>query len=215
MDSRTNPPPLTLGYEDVETVLAQTFGVRPAEQKKWFRAKMTYIRRFGLTPVSGRGRVIRYDTDWITRWYFALLLLIRADRDPAKVIQFIISEWKRRAPSLDADMDTAAVERGEGTLRTIAARARASQGRNDHVILTIDLDDTGAPKVGYMTGVAGMTGLGYRLAEGPLVMVFDLSAALAKLDRLIDKAANPEPEPPKPKTAQEILRDHMRQRGEE
>ena len=30
--------------------------------------------------------MIRYDRDWITKWFFALLLTVRADRDPTKVI---------------------------------------------------------------------------------------------------------------------------------
>ena len=74
----------------------------------------------------------------------------------------------------------------------IAEKARASRGRKeDHVILTIDLDLSGVPLVvRYMTGVGAMTVLGYDLAkDARLVMVFDLTAALRQLDAAIDKAA--------------------------
>jgi hypothetical protein len=206
MDSMTPHPP-TLGYEDVERVLADLFAVKPRDREGWFRGKLIYLRRNGLTPPSGRGRVIAYDREWITKWFLALLLTLRLDRDPAKVIQFLMAEWSRR-------VSPSAVDRGEGTLREIAARARESKHRDDHVILTIDHDLSGALTVRYMTGIRAMEAFGYSLAEdGRLVMVFDLTVALRRLDDAIDKATMP-PEPPK-KTVHEILHDLMRRQGKE
>ena len=63
MDSRITPPPPTLGYLQVEALLADLFGVKPRDREGWFRARIIKLRKYKLTPPSGRGKVISYTAE--------------------------------------------------------------------------------------------------------------------------------------------------------
>ena len=47
-----------------------------------------------------------------------------------------------------------------------------------------------------------------------MVAIVDLTVALRQLDAAIDKAANPETEPPKPTAREILLREHLKRQGE-
>jgi hypothetical protein len=74
------------GYQQVENALAVAFGVTVAGRPA-LRGRIQHLRRLGLTPRSGRGKVIPYDFEWAARWYLALLLTMRLGRDPRVAVQ--------------------------------------------------------------------------------------------------------------------------------
>jgi hypothetical protein len=208
MDSRITPPPPTLGYLDVEALLGDLFDVRPRDREKWFRARIIRLRRYGLTPPSGRGKVVAYGRDWIGRWYLALLLTVELGHDPEPVAHFMQREWSRRTPAN-------AVDRGEASLRDLVEAARESKTDTDHIYVTVARAGAGKPpRIRYTTGIEALRAVAFDdLAKGMLLATLDLTAVLRRLDAAIDQTTRP-PEPPK-KTAREILRAHLRRQGEE
>jgi hypothetical protein len=210
MDSRITPPPPTLGYLQVEALLGDFFGVKPRDREGWFRARIIKLRKYKLTPPSGRGKTIAYDRDWCSRWFLALTLTIELGNDPEPVAALMIKEWRRQTPP-------DAIIRGEASLRDLCAHARTSKGDRDHTYLTVTRVGAGMPpKIGYSTGIAAFEAIAYdSLAKRVWPQIVDLTTLLHDLDQAFDLAVNPPPaEPPKP-SAQQILRDHMRKQANE
>src|SRR5215468_3025722 len=89
------------GYYVVEAALAEMFGVhRKADREGWFRSRLIYVRRSGITPRSGRGKVIEYDFEWIAKWYLVLLFTLRLGREPKMVLE-TLKRWNRPAGQPD------------------------------------------------------------------------------------------------------------------
>jgi hypothetical protein len=199
MDSRITPPPPTLGYLEVEALLGDLFGVKPRDREGWFRARIIRLRRYKLTPPSGRGKVVAYDRDWVGRWFLALLLTLELGNDPEPVAAFMLKEWRRQTP---AD----AIDQGTASLRDLVEEARERKGDTDHIYLTVTRVGAGMPPhIRCTTGIKAMESIAHdSLAKRVWPQIVDLTVALRQLDAAIDKAAAGEPEPPK-KTAREIL----------
>src|SRR5215471_20164583 len=124
------------GLLQVEQALATVFGVKAAGLPA-LRGRIQHLRRLGLTPPSARGKVIQYDFGWAARWYLALVLTIRAGRDPSQAVAFIKKSWGRRFRN-DVAAAEVRVDRGEAALDDLVHVARRVERPELHVIVTLD-----------------------------------------------------------------------------
>jgi len=227
------PAKAVYGYYVAEAALAEMFGVtRKADREGWFRSRLIYMRRSGITPRSGRGKVIEYKFEWVARWFLALLFTLRLGREP-KMVMETIKRWNQPAGRPDRTPNEAA-NRGEATIREIILTAMEPERRersDEHVILFIDYGLPSEPlSISYTTGLQGMKSAYYYLARGrpdltvpagvppksiPLVTQFDLTAALSRLEAALKAAAAPTaPQPKLSGLAKQIVNAGRRRRGE-
>jgi hypothetical protein len=207
--------PAGFTYAIIETALARIFDVDAVGQKTWLRARIQHLRRLGLVAESpGKGRTIIYKHEHADRWLLALLLTLRLGRDPAKTVEFLQTKWDRPTARRSRRHQT---DRSDWLLADIVEEARKVERREDHIIITFDYSEP-KPSIGHTT-IRGMTGLGYDLGRkaGRMVVVLDLTVALAEFDAALAAAGAPKPVlPPEPTgLAAKILAADRRRRGEE
>jgi hypothetical protein len=148
---------VVFGYQQVENALAVAFGVTVASRPA-LRGRIQHLRRLGLTPRSGRGKVIRYDFGWAARWYLALLLTMRLGRDPRVAVQVL--------------------RRGENFGEVFKQAMKADRAEN-HVVATINSSRQGP----LIFGFASMSMPLGSLLNGfdTVVTAIDLTASLRRL----------------------------------
>jgi hypothetical protein len=153
-------------YAEVETALAAVFMVGEGNRGGWFRGRLINFRRLGLAPPSRRGAVIPYDFEWISLWFFALLLNVRLRVDPKTVVEFI--------------------QKNRETLCVLIGEARQAKRHQDHVVIEFHFGDTGPSSIGSVR-MSELSKAGYGLAGddpmslGRLVTIYDLSNGLKAL----------------------------------
>jgi hypothetical protein len=183
METHETAKPATFGYNQVQAGL--TAALDSTDHPGRVRGRIQHIRRLQLAPKSGRGRVIRYNFDWIARWHLALLLSMRLGYDPTEAVAFIQKNWGRAS----RDPDTA-FHRGEAMLADIVAVARTARTKDEHVILTLDhRNSPELPTFGYVQ-VRGLGSFTSWLSDqADVITIFDLTAILKRLDRELAAAA--------------------------
>jgi hypothetical protein len=185
METHETAKPATFGYNQVQAGL--TAALDSTDHPGRVRGRIQHIRRLQLAPKSGRGRVIRYNFDWIARWHLALLLSMRLGYDPTEAVAFIQKNWGRA--SRDAEN---AFDRGEAMLGDVVTVARMARRPDQHVIVTLhhrnspELPTFGATRVIGMPSIAG-----WLAGPGPdrLLTIFDLTAVLHRLEAELAAAA--------------------------
>jgi hypothetical protein len=142
------------GYQQVENALAVVFGVTVAGRPA-LRGRIQHLRRLGLTPRSGRGKVIPYDFEWAARWFLALLLSVRLGRDPKVAVEVV------KTKNFDLIL------------------RQAMQVDWPEVVVTIDASRRGPPIFGF----ASMSMSVGSLLDRPdaVVTVFNLTTSLRRL----------------------------------
>jgi hypothetical protein len=185
----------SFSYAEIETALANCFGIDAAGQKGWLRARIQNLRRLGLVAASpGKGSTIDYSRDDADKWMVALELM-HASIPPAKIVELIPKLWTPRPPRR-REVPIAEYE----TLKFQLARARQAIEDKDHVILLVVFgqltDDFG---IGFTEADKAVGLLVRRNKSDPnprRVTAVDLTALARAFDAALDEAQRPpKPEP--------------------
>ena len=201
-------------YQVLERALALMLGADDSAQRGALRARLDALKRakaVGLNP--GRGQRIVYDHEART-WLLLALELQEFGIEPAVI--GALFERDREILHKHVVKAANAKDEKEDLLLTVqpafvSAGWRGKMNKNELPLPTIaKFDGLKAMDSFYWwlrgdRSTAGVTG------SSPRTCVFNLSARLRALDAALVKATKAEA--PK-KTAREILRAHMRQRGE-
>ena len=181
-------------YAEVETALAAVFMVSEGNWGGWFRGRLINFRRLGLAPPSRRGAVIPYNFEWVSIWFFALLLNVRLRVDPKTVVEFI--------------------QKNRETLLVLIGEARQAKRHQDHVVIEFHFGDTGPSSIGSVR-MSELSKAGYGLAgddpmSGRLVTIYDLSNGLkalaANLVRVRHECSSASSEKAEPKSVRKRAR---------
>jgi hypothetical protein len=161
------PKTAAFGYGQIERALASVLRIGenglPA-----LRGRIQHLRRLGLTPSSGRGKVIAYDFAWPALWYLALILTKVMGRDPKAVVQLLTSESFGQA----------------------FENARKAQDPEHHVVVQIDATHDRPPIFGYIS--PSLLGDLLTPDDGRVVTIFNLSSAMHRLEAALAAAAEGE-----------------------
>ena len=208
----------TVGFHfaAVKAALVAAFAIADADQPRFF-ARLEHLRRVGVMgDRPGKGVKVVYDRDQIDRLLF-VVYLSRCLIEPVVSVALIEKDWVWRRQLADAE---AAVDRGEASITQLFETARKRwKDPQLHICVMVQIEDfvskQNLPKIGCFTGhPKSLEGLYTWLGEGAnSASVFDLSAALNRLDEALAEAVKL-PRPPPPGIAAQILDAGKVRRGE-